>query len=55
MANEAHGEELATIISYPTGASEIVVLLLKTPLKLKYSKTDPEKKKERNTHTLPYL
>ena len=52
MANEARGAELAMIISYPTSASGIIVLL-KTPpnyRKLDYNKN---KKAPKITHTFP--
>ena len=51
MANETRSAELAIIISYPTSASGIIVLLKTTP---KYRKLDYNKnKKAQNiTHTL---
>ena len=50
IANEAHSAELAIIISYPTSASGIIVLL-KTPPK--YRKLDYNKKRpQKITHML---
>ena len=52
MANEARSAELAIIISYPTSASGIIVLL-KTPQKYRKLDYNKNKKAQKITHTLP--
>ena len=51
IANEAHSAELAIIISYPTSASGIIVLLKTAP---KYKRLDynKNKKAKKITYTL---
>ena len=51
MANEARSAELAIIISYPTSASGINVLL-KTPPKYRKLDYNKNKKAQKITHTL---
>ena len=51
MANEARSAELAIIISYPTSASRIIVLL-KTPPKYRKLDCSKNKKAQKITHTL---
>ena len=51
MANEAGSAELAIIISYPTSASGIIVLL-KTPPKYRKLNYNKNKKVKKIMHTL---
>ena len=51
IANEARSAELAIIISYPTSASGIIVLL-KTPPKYRKLDYNKNKKAQKITHML---
>ena len=54
MVNEARSAWLAIIISYPTSASRIIVLL-KTPPKYRKLDYNKNKKAQKVTHTLAFF